>query len=300
MTSTVPNTSLAVCAELACTWEARARKAGNVNPDYSFRDLTVDEFYRSAVAVAPVLGGAMPGSVGATVWRAIEATRAVVASNTNLGIVLLLAPLAAVPRPYPLRAGINAVLDALTIDDAKHVFAAIRLANPGGLGVRSDHDVRHEPTLPLREVMALAHDHDLIARQYVNGFCEVLEEGVPALQLGMERTRYLEESIIFCQLSLLARHPDSLIERKRGHREAKEASRRAQAVLDAGWPQASAGRQAFAEFDAWLRAIRNTRNPGTTADLVTASLFAALRDGIIPVPCPLPWSQGVCRANNGR
>jgi triphosphoribosyl-dephospho-CoA synthase len=287
------STSLAVCAELACTWEARARKAGNVNPEHSFRDLTVGEFYRSAAAIAPVIDGAPHRSVGATVLQAIEATREVVSSNTNLGIVLLLAPLAVVPRPYPLKAGINTVLDALTIDDAKQVFAAIRLANPGGLGVRSEHDVRNEPTLPLREVMGLAHDHDLIARQYVNGFYEVLEEGVPALQLGMQRVNYLEQAIIFCQLALLGRHPDSLIERKRGHHEAKEASRRAQAVLDAGWPQAPLGRRSFAELDAWLRAIRNTRNPGTTADLVTASLFAALREGIIPVPCPMPWSQGV-------
>lgn len=292
MNSPPSSTSLAVCAELACTWEARARKAGNVNPVHSFRDLTVDEFYRSAVAIAPVIDAAPQRSVGATVLLAIQATREVVASNTNLGIVLLLAPLAVVPRRFPLRAGINAVLDALTIDDAKQVFAAIRLANPGGMGVRSEHDIRSEPTLPLREVMGLAHDHDLIARQYVNGFCEVLEEGVPALQIGMERVRYLEDAIIFCQLTLLGRHPDSLIERKRGYHEAKEASRRAQAVLDAGWPQSPLGRRAFAELDAWMRAIRNTRNPGTTADLVTASLFAALREGIIPVPCPLPWSRG--------
>ena len=286
-------TSLANCAELACMWEARARKAGNVTPERSFPDLTVQEFYRSAAAIAPIIDGAMQRPVGATVLQAIEATREVVASNTNLGIVLLLTPLAAVPRPYPLHAGINAVLDALTIDDAKQVFAAIRLANPGGLGRRSDQDVRAEPTLPLREVMGLAHHHDLIARQYVNGFCEVLEDGVPALTLGMDRVKYLEDAIIYCQLSLLAKHPDSLIERKRGHHEAKDASRRARAVLDAGWPQSPLGRRAFADLDAWMRAIRNTRNPGTTADLVTASLFVALREGIIPVPCPIPWSQRV-------
>ena len=104
--------------------------------------------------------------------------------------------------------------------------------------------------------------------------------------------RSFEDVIIYCQLRLLAQHPDSLIFRKRGYHEAQDASRRAQAVLAAGWPKTAAGQAAFAELDGWLRAVRNTRNPGTTADLVTASLFAALREGIIPVPCPLPWSRG--------
>lgn len=285
-------TSLAVCAELACTWEARARKAGNVTPQHSFRDLTVDEFYRSAAAIAPVMERAPQQSVGATVLQAITATREVVSSNTNLGMVLLLAPLAKVPRPYPLRAGIETVLDTLTIEDSRQVYEAIRLAKPGGLGTRPSQDLRREPTLPLREVMALAQDDDLIARQYADGFAEVLDEGVPALKDGIDRCKCLENAIIFCQLFLLGAYPDSLIARKRGFHEAHQASLLAQEVLYAGWPKSAPGRAAFDELDSWLRAIRNTRNPGTTADLVTASLFAALREGIIPVPCPLPWSHG--------
>ena len=63
------------------------------------------------------------------------------------------------------------------------------------------------------------------------------------------------------------------------------------AVLAAGWPQSTSGRAAFAQLDSWLRAVSNQRNPGTTADLVTASLFAALREGIITVPYPLSWSH---------
>jgi triphosphoribosyl-dephospho-CoA synthase len=273
-------------------WEARARKAGNVNPQHFFHDLTVDDFYRSAAAIAPIINSAAERPVGATVLQAIEATSEVVASNTNLGIVLLLAPLAVVPRHFSLRDGIEMVLDALTVEDSRQVFAAIRLAKPGGLGVRANHDVRKEPTLPLRDVMALAADDDLVARQYLNCFHEVLVEGMPALAQGLDRLRSLEAAILYTQLSLLAKHPDSLILRKRGWDEASEASRRARAVLDAGWPTAPAGRAAFAELDTWLRAVRHTRNPGTTADLVTASLFAALREGIIQVPSVYPWSCG--------
>jgi triphosphoribosyl-dephospho-CoA synthase len=61
-------------------------------------------------------------------------------------------------------------------------------------------------------------------------------------------------------------------------------------VLDAGWPDNEDSRRALINLDVWLRAEGHSRNPGTTADLVTASLFAALRLGIMKVPSPWPWS----------
>jgi triphosphoribosyl-dephospho-CoA synthase len=101
----------------------------------------------------------------------------------------------------------------------------------------------------------------------------------------------VENAVIYCHLKFMARHPDSLIVRKRGMKEAQETSRLAKEVLAAGWPRTRQGQTAFAAFDAWLRAIRNQRNPGTTADLVAASLFAALREGIMKLPSPYPWSK---------
>jgi triphosphoribosyl-dephospho-CoA synthase len=132
--------------------------------------------------------------------------------------------------------------------------------------------------------MALAADRDLVARQYANGFREVFEDGVPALIAGIEKTRCLEGAIIHCHLALLAKHPDSLIARKRGIREAEEASRRALAVLE--------GRAEITDLDAWLQAEGRGRNPGTTADLVTACLFVALRTQVLTLPLTLPWTIG--------
>src|SRR5262249_18738203 len=154
-------------------------------------------------------------------------------------------------------------------------------------------DVAEEPTLPLRAVMALAAERDLVARQYANGFREVFDEGVPALRRGLEQTQSLEAAIIACHLHLLATFPDSLIARRRGRAEAEEVNDRARRIRDAGGPHTCAGRQALAELDAWLRAEGHARNPGATADLVTASLFVALREGTIPLPFPFPWSAGV-------
>jgi triphosphoribosyl-dephospho-CoA synthase len=283
---------IGLCAHLACIWEATARKPGNVHRFADFADLTYLDLLQSAAAVAPVLNGAALWGVGNTVREAMKAVRQVAPTNTNLGIVLLLAPLAAVPPSEDLEQGLARVLDQLDLADARLVYEAIRLAAPGGLGRVGEQDIREEPTQGLRQVMTLAADRDLVARQYTNGFHEVLHDGVPALRRALAETRALEVAIILGHLHLLACYPDSLIARKCGLAESEEASRRARAVLQQGWPQEAAGPSALQDFDRWLRADGHRRNPGTTADLVTACLFVLLREGSIELPLRIPWSTG--------
>jgi triphosphoribosyl-dephospho-CoA synthase len=275
-------------AQLACVWEASARKPGNVHRYIDFADTHYLDFLLSAAAIAPVFDAAGRQRVGDTVLRAIRATRQVARTNTNLGIILLLAPLAAAQDGEALFPAAARVLHALTVADARQVFQAIRLAAPGGLGAAEAQDVCDEPTLPLRSIMALAADRDLVARQYANDYRELRECGLPALLDGLERYGHLEGAIIHGYLTLLAAYPDSLIARKRGLAEAEEAASRARAVLAAGLER----QRRLDELDGWLRAEGHGRNPGTTADLVTASLFAALWEGKIQIPLRVPWSGG--------
>lgn len=272
-------------AQIACIWEATARKPGNVHRYRDFEDSNYLDFLLSAAAIAPVMTAACQRRVGATVLEAVQATRRVTGTNTNLGIVLLLAPLATVPPEQELRSGVERVLTELDIEDARLVYEAIRLASPGGLGRVSEQDVSAEPTQTLRQVMALAADRDLVARQYTNAFVEVFNDGVPALLAGLERTGSTEEAIILTHLHLMAQHPDTLIARKRGWAEAEEAARRARTVLDTGWSE-------LASFDAWLRAEGHVRNPGATADVLTACLFVLLREHRITLPSRFPWTAG--------
>jgi triphosphoribosyl-dephospho-CoA synthase len=144
------------------------------------------------------------------------------------------------------------------------------------------------PTLSLRKVMALAARRDLIAQQYVNGFREVLEFGVPELLGALQEHGGLEAAIVGTHLRFMAAYPDSLIARKCGQAEAEAAARRAGEVLESGWPRTAEGLQAFADLDAWLTELGNRRNPGTSADLVTACLFAALREGDIAMSANRP------------
>ena len=281
--------------ELACVWEVTARKPGNVHRYCDFEDVSYLDFVTSAAAASPELGMFSPDygefPLGIRIYRAILATREVAPTNTNLGMVLLLAPLATAAARGVLRAELPGVLQGTTVRDAEGVYHAIRLARPGGLGHVPEQDIKQQPTRPLREVMSLAADRDLIARQYANGFQEVLQDGVPALQRGLGGIGTLEDAIIACHLHLMRLYPDSLIARKCGQQVAEEASQRAEGVWDAGWPHTAAGRRALADFDAWLRADGHRRNPGTTADLVAACLFVALREGIITLPASIPWTS---------
>jgi triphosphoribosyl-dephospho-CoA synthase len=276
-------------AQVACVWEATARKPGNVTRFLDFEDATYLDFVLSAAAIAPAMAVACRRRVGETVLEAVRATRQVVRGNTNLGIVLLLAPLAAVPPGDDLRAGVGKVLAALDVADCRRVYEAIRLAAPGGLGKAAEQDVAQEPTLSLREAMALAAGMDMVARQYANGFAEVFDDGVPALTEGLQQTGSLEGAIITAHLHLMARHPDTLIARKCGLDVAAETARRARQVLDLRWPTRREGWAAFGELDVWLRAEGHSRNPGTTADLVTACLFAALDQAKITLPAGCRW-----------
>ena len=267
----------------ACVLEATARKPGNVHPQRSFADLTYQDFVVSADRVAPILACTPELGVGRAILEAVTATQAAVGRNTNLGIIVLLAPLAAVPSDMRLADGIAAVLAALTREDAELVYEAIRAAHPGGMGRVDNQDISVAPTQTLLDVMRLAADRDLIARQYADNFSIVLEFGLPFLSTVADFEKHWEAVIIGLQLELLSRHADSLIVRKCGQETADEATRRAKTVLQTAAPGTGNAQNELKRFDRWLRTDGNRRNPGTTADLIAASLFAAIRDGSVPV-----------------
>jgi triphosphoribosyl-dephospho-CoA synthase len=268
-------------ATLACLYEATAAKPGNVHPGACFEDVTYADFVAAAVAVGPILDRASSSGVGPTVLDAVRATRAAVGTNTNLGTLLLLAPLAAVPPGRQLAEGIGGVLAGLTPVDTRHVYEAIRISSAGGLGRADEADVFSEPPteLSLVEAMRLAAERDSVARQYTNGFADVFEGTAHTIADGLVRGLPLGEAIVRSHLCQLARCPDSLIGRKCGPQIAAEATRRAAATLSFEHEGQPAFSQALLELDVWLRADGHRRNPGTTADLVAAGLFVLLREG---------------------
>ncbi len=275
---------LAETIRTACLLEATAAKPGNVHPAAAFVDMTYSDLVRSADAIADILADASTMQVGPAILEAVRATTLVAPGNTNLGIILLLAPLAAVPLETALESGITTVLDQLDDHDTQCVYQAIRLARPGGLGHAATHDVAQPPTVPLMVAMQAAADRDGVAAAYCDRFERVLDYSGNRLAPGPAFAQDWEHQVIRLALTLQAETPDTLIARKCGLPTAEYASQHAQAVLDAGWPDNDKSLEALEHFDRWLRADEHRRNPGTTADLVTAVLFAALRDNHIVAP----------------
>jgi triphosphoribosyl-dephospho-CoA synthase len=276
--------SIGQCAALATIFEATAPKPGNIHRGADFADASYPDFVVAATVTGPILNEAVALPLGQTILSAVAATRAAVETNTNLGTILLIAPLAKVPRTTPLVEGIAEVLAELTPQDARDVYQAIALAKPGGLGRVKDADVSETPPQGLVAAMRLAADRDLVARQYADNFHEVLAVVLPWLTESLATGLTLADAIVHVHLRVMSEYPDSLIARRRGQDVAVQSAARAAAVLAAGKPREPHYEDALSDLDFWLRSDGHRRNPGTTADLVAAGLFAALRDGIIKPP----------------
>jgi triphosphoribosyl-dephospho-CoA synthase len=275
-------TEVISAAQLACVLEASAEKPGNITPSHDFDDTSYEDMLRSGIALGAELGEAGERSVGETVLAGVRASRDAAGANTNLGIALLLAPLArAALDGGPLRERLGEVLRALTVEDARAAYAAIRLAGAGGLDEPVEHDVGDEPRVTLRDAMAAAAERDTIASEYVSDYGVTFELGLPALADSLRDGLGARDATVELALRLLAELPDTLIARKRGGEAAVRVAAGARQVLDAGGVRSSRGTAALAEFDASLRRDGNALNPGTTADLVTAVLFVALLEGVL-------------------
>jgi triphosphoribosyl-dephospho-CoA synthase len=270
----VPADAIAAAYLAACREEIEAPKPGNVHVFADGHGMSVADFLVSAeVSAEPLCRHGRP--IGERVLEAVTATRKAVGQNTNLGIVLLCAPLArAAEIDGPLRAALKSVLDGLTRSDAGQVFEAIALAEPGGLGRVAEHDVREPARTGLLEAMAAASPRDRIANAYVTGFADIFDVGLPAYRCCGEAWR----AATAVYLAFLSRFPDSHVARKHGAAMAEAVRREAVEFLEglAGEP---APLPRLLALDAALKA--RGLNPGTSADLTVATLFAARLDSIL-------------------
>jgi triphosphoribosyl-dephospho-CoA synthase len=273
--------SVGQAATLACVWEATAPKPGNVHGGADFDDVTYLDFVQSAIAIGPIIERTRELGVGRAMLEAARATREAVGTNTNLGMLLLFAPLAAVPANVRIADGIGDVLKRLTPDDTRHVYETIRISAASGLGRAAEADVFEDPqpTLSLVDAMRLAADRDLVARQYINAFTDVLRGPAKWIEEGVGRGWPLSTAIVHAHLRQMSAAPDTLILRKCGAQTAKEAGAHAARVIESGSPGEEDYERGIEDLDFWLRADGHRRNPGTSADLIAAGLFVLLREG---------------------
>lgn len=283
----------------ACRLDVAVRKPGNVSLDSPGHGMQAQHFIDSAQAALPALFE--PGArVGRRIENAVAASFGAAGCNTNLGIVLLCAPVARALEREPgiatapaLRVAVEAVLRELDVEDTRAAYRAIAMANPGGLGDAEREDVHDAPTLDLRSAMALAASRDSIARQYATGYADLFQLALPLCARGFVPTgegdcampdALTRARVQRVYLGLLSRLPDSHIVRKHGIVVAQSVMRAAQ-----GWRvQSDAGvaLDALPAFAQWDEALKRERiNPGTSADLTVATLFVA---GLLASATPRP------------
>jgi triphosphoribosyl-dephospho-CoA synthase len=283
----------------ACRLDVETAKPGNVSVGYPGHGMTAAQFIASADAAANALFA--PGArVGMRMLDAVSRTREAAGCNTNLGIVLLVSPLAAALEIHAddprADAGISAgawrtatqqVLATLDLDDTRAAYRAIALANPGGLGDAPEQSVHDLPSVDLRTAMTLAAGRDSIARQYANGFRDVFETGLETVRRAQRSGHSQPATALTLDvfLAFLSGWPDSHIVRKHGLPMAQSVTREARKRQDAMHRALARGEVAkellaLGEWDAELKA--QGINPGTSADLTVATLFVAgVADGIL-------------------
>lgn len=257
--------------EAACLAELQAIKPGNVHVFADGHNMVVEDFVKSAHAAADVI--AQPGlSVGQRIFKAIDATWNAVGCNTNLGIILLAAPLV---QSALSGQGLHQILVDLTCEDADDAFRAIVRASPAGLGSSSRYDVHEAPQVTLFAAMCEAAPRDRIAFQYAHDYVDIFEFGLPRYREALARWGNETWAATSVHLGFMARFPDAHMVRKYGAETAAALSAEVQ-YYEQAFQQCENPKLCLGDllrFDMSLK--QRGFNPGTSADLTVGTLLAA-------------------------
>lgn len=269
---------LAAIYKNACMVELQALKPGNVHVFADGHGMTIQDFIKSADVSAAVI--AEPDlTVGERIFRAIDATQQAVGMNTNLGLVLLCAPLIHVAlhrdAAQTFQQSLNNTLSHLTVDDALLAGQAIVLASPAGLGRADKYDVHEKPGVTLLEMMHSAQDRDRIAWQYANNFSDILGFGLMRYGEAMAKWKNQVWATAALYIGFMANRLDTHVIRKYGDALATSVMNEAQEVEASYWvtDNPKLMQKKLLEWDTSLKMRRI--NPGTSADLTVACLLAA-------------------------
>ena len=246
------------------------------NAEQSFSNIELGVFFKEAV---------------------IEMMKRQTGGNVILGHILILAPLSSAAsiciklkkrRFIDFELILNKIIEDATINDTLHLYEAIKLSNPGGLGQIDKYDVNNPSAkkeiirdeINLKEIFKKSQDYDLISREYATGFKIVLKEGLPYFLDSFKDNRNINKTIVNTFLKLLSSHLDTLIIRKVGKLEAMEVSEMASKIISQGGISTKKGLKSIIKFDKKLQKRNGKLNPGTTADLLAGVIFCALLFGL--------------------
>ena len=288
MTSEQLSKALSKAYKAACMGELEALKPGNVHVFSDGHGMDIHDFIKSADASAAVI--AQPDfTVGERILHSVQATQEAVGLNTNLGIILLCAPLiqaefnlySAQNSALTLHQSLCLTLSQLSLEDADLTAQAIVLANPAGLGHVEENDVHAKPSVNLFEMMSSAQEKDRIAWQYANQFLDIFDFGLATYTWALEKwandsnargqNRAWATTALY--LGFLARQLDSHVVRKHGVIVAKQFMQEATEIY-ALFLAAENPKLVQKQLLIWDASLKSRHiNPGTSADLTVACLM---------------------------
>lgn len=273
---------IAQCATLAMLLElSSSPKPGNVDRCHDSSDVSFQHFLVSAVAVHPVFRRAAAGGdrVGRLLLEAVQSWRDWgLRGNTHFGSLVLMMPLAlAAGRADSLEEELPRVLGESTAQDALDFYRAFELAEARVAEVEkfslrdfSSRERLLQERRTLLDLMRLSRGHDLIAREWATSYLRCFQL---ASRLQETTSEYgLNPGIVRTFLEALSLEADSLVTTKFGEELSREVSRKARESLE------DETLEAARLLD--IELLEADINPGSTADLIAASLFIALLRGL--------------------
>ena len=290
--------TVAKIAQMASVLEVSGHpKPGNVHRTQDFEDMVFEDFLLSGIAIGNTMkkaaerglkyGNDAPQEIklGELIKEAVIETNKWVQNNTNLGIIMLLIPLAAaagcVKDFKDLRVKSREIMSSTTPQDAVNLYEAINIADAGGMGEREDLDVGSEQAkqelldkgINMFQVLYISASWDSLAFELTQNYPVSFDAGYPTYK-SLRKPQGINKATVQTFLTILSGNPDTLISRKFNNSVSEMVTADAKIILDRGGILTPEGRSLLIKFDQDL--INHKYNPGTTADLTASSLMIAL------------------------
>ncbi|MDO5823976.1 triphosphoribosyl-dephospho-CoA synthase [Methanobrevibacter sp.] len=280
---------IAKMAQIASALEVSGYpKPGNVHRTRDYEDMVFEDFIISGIVIGDAVREACSEVdienplLGKYILQAVAETDKWINNNTNLGIVMMITPIAAAAAISSsfdeIRENVKLLMANTSVDDACDLYDAINIADAGGMGNQDEYDVAsddaknelRENKQTMYDVLKISAPWDMLAREMTSDMPAVFEIGYPAYhKLAQEKSK--NDSCILTFLTILSQVPDTLISRKYGADEAIKISMMTRDLLNL--KDEPDFKDKLKEFDEFL--FKNKYNPGTTADLTAASIFVS-------------------------
>lgn len=280
---------IAKIAQIASALEVSGYpKPGNVHRTRDYDDMVFEDFVISGIVIGDTIRKATTDvdvenpQLGRYILEAVDETDRWIKNNTNLGIVMMITPIAAAAAISDdfdeIRPNIVKLMANTTVDDACDLYDAINIADAGGMGDQDEYDVAsdnaknelRENKQTMYDVLKISAPWDMLAREMTSDMPAVFEIGYPTYH-KLKEEKSLNDACVLTFLTILSQVPDTLISRKYGSDEAMKISLMTRDLLKL--KDADDFDVKLQEFDDYL--FENHYNPGTTADLTAASIFVS-------------------------